>query len=77
MENLTIKVILKTEEELTILSHSANLKKLPKTNEYYLDFNTKEIFKISKIIHEDLHIILIVEKSDFNHKKVYDLIYKR
>lgn len=77
MENLEIKIILEEDGDLTLLNHSANLKSIPKTNEYYFDFNTKKIFKVVKVLHEDLHIILFVEKSKIDHQKVYNLIYNR
>ena len=77
MNELNIKVILDLNDDLSILSNAPNLNYLPRQGEYYLDFKTKEVFKVSKVIHEDIRVILVVCPCDLKSKDIYNLVYNR
>lgn len=75
MAEKDLKLILDKNGEFELLSNPYDINTIPNTGEYLMDALRKQIYKVEKIIHFDLHTILIVKETELEGQQIYSLIY--
>lgn len=68
-----------------ILDDSGNYKRLmptqlkivPRKGDYYAVHADKKVYEIKSVIHEDLHIILVVTETNQNFSNIISVIYEQ
>jgi hypothetical protein len=66
-----------------ILDESGNYKRLmpvqlnyvPRQGDYYAVHADNKVYEIKSVIHEDLHIILVVTETDTNLSSIISIVY--